>query len=96
MGDLVQAVYRLAGGRLCAPTPTQYACGRRSKASEIPDGLYRRALERDATFAVQCVRGIKGLSCDVPQAAFNPALSQWIHLISQDERCFAARRMIDL
>lgn len=70
MRDLVQAVYRLAGGRLCAPTPTQYAVrpaleGDRSFQLDFIGELRKR---RD--FAVQRVREIKGLSCDVPQAAF--------------------------
>jgi len=70
MRDLVQAVYRLAGGRLCAPTPTQYAVrpaleGERKFQLDFINELRKR---RD--FAVQHVRNIKGLSCDVPQAAF--------------------------
>src|SRR2546425_9312363 len=68
--DLIQAVYRLAGGRLCAPTPTQYAVrpaleGQRNFQLDFISELRKR---RD--FAVQRVRNIEGLSCDVPQAAF--------------------------
>jgi len=70
MHDLIPAIYRLAGGRLCAPTPTQYAVrpaleGERKFQLDFISELRRR---RD--FAVQRVRNIKGLSCDVPQAAF--------------------------
>jgi aspartate/methionine/tyrosine aminotransferase len=70
MSEVVQAVYRLAGGRLCAPTPTQYAVrpaleGERDFQQDFIGELRKR---RD--FAVQCVRNIRGLSCDVPQAAF--------------------------
>ena len=70
MRDVVRAVYRLAGGRLCAPTPAQYAVrpaldGDRAFQLDFVSELRRR---RD--FAVRRVQEIKGLSCDVPQAAF--------------------------
>ena len=70
MRDLIQAVYRLAGGRLCPPTPTQYAVrpaleGERKFQLDFISELRSR---RD--FAVHCVQNIKGLSCDVPRAAF--------------------------
>src|SRR5260370_35473123 len=69
MPEGVQAVYRLAGGRLCAPTPTQYAVrpaleGQRDFQLDFIGELRRR---RD--FAVRCVRKIRGLSCDVSPAS---------------------------
>ncbi len=70
MGDLIGTITRLASGRLCSPTPAQYAV--------------RPALEGDRTFldefiaeiqarrdlAVSQVRSIEGLSCTNPDAAF--------------------------
>ena len=70
MPDLTRSVARLASGRLCSPTPTQYAV--------------RPALEGDKSFLVEFVSEIKKrrdfvvasteriarLSCDVPAAAF--------------------------
>ena len=70
MGDLVQAVYRLAGGRLCAPTPTQYAVRPALEGERKFQLDFIRELKRRRDFAVQRVRNIKGLSCDLPQAAF--------------------------
>jgi len=70
MGDLITAITRLASGRLCAPTPTQYAIkpaleGDRSFMSELVQSLKAR---RD--FAVTQIRNIDGLNCTTPEAAF--------------------------
>jgi alanine-synthesizing transaminase len=70
MRDLVAAVNRLAGGRLCSPTPSQYAVkpaleGDRSFMSE-----FVRELRTRRDFAVSQVRSIDGLSCTTPEAAF--------------------------
>ena len=70
MPDLVQAVYRLAGGRLCAPTPTQYAVRPALEGERDFQVNFIGELRRRRDFAIQHVRNIKGLSCDVPQAAF--------------------------
>src|SRR6185295_7787111 len=70
MGDLITAITRLASGRLCATTPTQYAIkpaleGDRSFMSELVQRLKAR---RD--FAVTQIRNIDGLNCTTPEAAF--------------------------
>ena len=70
MRDLVQAVYRLAGGRLCAPTPTQYAVRPALEGDRSFQLNFIRELRKRRDFAVQRVQDIEGLSCDVPQAAF--------------------------
>ena len=70
MGDLIQAVYRLAGGRLCAPTPTQYAVRPALEGDRNFQKEFIRELRKRRDFAVQAVRNIEGLSCEVPQAAF--------------------------
>ncbi len=70
MRDLVQAVYRLAGGRLCAPTPTQYAVRPALEGDRTFQVDFISELRRRRDFAVQRVQEIKGLSCDLPQAAF--------------------------
>ena len=70
MKDLMTAIMRLASGRLCSPTPTQYAIkpaltdGRDFLQGFIADikGRRDRALDH--------VRAIDGLSCAKPQAAF--------------------------
>ena len=70
MPDLIAAVYRLAGGRLCAPTPTQYAVCPALEGSRAFQKDFLSALKSRRDFAVERVRNIAGLSCDVPQAAF--------------------------
>ncbi len=70
MRDLVQAVYRLAGGRLCAPTPTQYAVRPALEGDRTFQLNFISELRKRRDLAVQRVQKIKGLSCDVPQAAF--------------------------
>ena len=68
--ELMDAVTRLAGGRLCSPTPAQYAIqpalqGERRSISEFKEEIRRR---RD--LAAKRVARIDGLSCTLPEAAF--------------------------
>lgn len=70
MQGLMQAVGRLASGRLCSPTPTQYAVrpaleGDRSFLAGFIGEIRKR---RD--LVVAHVNRIEGLSCEVPAAAF--------------------------
>ena len=70
MRELIAATTRLAGGRLCSPTPAQYAikpalAGDRSFMSDFVRDLKAR---RD--FAVSQIGSIRGLSCTTPEAAF--------------------------
>jgi len=70
MRDLITAITRLASGRLCSPTPTQYAIkpaleGDRRFMNSLVSDLKKR---RD--FAVAQIASIKGLSCTTPDAAF--------------------------
>jgi alanine-synthesizing transaminase len=70
MPDLFRAVMRLASGRLCSPTPMQYAVrpalgGSREFLDDFIGEIRRR---RDQ--AVSHVKATRGLSCAEPQAAF--------------------------
>src|SRR6266496_151990 len=70
MFELTRSIARLASGRLCSPTPTQYAVrpaleGNKSFLDDFMSEIRRR---RD--FVVASVGGIDRISCDVPQAAF--------------------------
>lgn len=70
MPELVRAVHRLASGRLCSPTPAQYAVrpaleGDRTFLEEFMVEIRRR---RD--FVLKSVAEIEGLSCIAPAAAF--------------------------
>jgi alanine-synthesizing transaminase len=70
MNDLITAIMRLASGRLCSPTPTQYAI----KPALMGDQEFLQGFiaeikgRRDR--AVDHVRTIEGLSCATPEAAF--------------------------
>ena len=70
MSELITAITRLASGRLCAPTPPQYAI----KPALEGDRRFMRDLVSDLKsrrdFAVSQISGIKGLSCTTPDAAF--------------------------
>jgi len=70
MRDVVQAVYRLAGGRLCAPTPAQYSVRPALEGDRVFQLNFINELRKRRDFAVAQVQKIRGLSCDVPQAAF--------------------------
>ena len=70
MRELITAITRLASGRLCAPTPPQYAIkpaleGDRSFMNDLVGDLKVR---RD--FAVSRINEIEGLSSTTPEAAF--------------------------
>jgi aspartate/methionine/tyrosine aminotransferase len=70
MRDLTEAIGRLASGRLCSPTPAQYAvepalAGSRKFQRDFLSGLKSR---RD--FCVERVRKNENLSCQTPAAAF--------------------------
>lgn len=70
MKDLTQAIMRLASGRLCSPTPTQYAVrpaltGDRDFIEGFIADIKRR---RDRALAH--INSTEGLSCSTPEAAF--------------------------
>jgi len=70
MIELTRSVARLASGRLCSPTPTQYAVrpaleGDRSFLDDFMAEIKKR---RD--LVVSSIAQIDRLSCDVPEAAF--------------------------
>jgi aspartate/methionine/tyrosine aminotransferase len=70
MTELIRAVHRLASGRLCSPTPAQYAVRPALEGDrEYLEG-FMRALKARRDFVVGAVRGLEGLSCVEPEAAF--------------------------
>jgi alanine-synthesizing transaminase len=70
MTELMRAVHRLASGRLCSPTPAQYAV--RPALEGARDFLddFMREIRARRDFVVQSVAGIAELSCVRPEAAF--------------------------
>jgi alanine-synthesizing transaminase len=70
MGGLADAVVRLASGRLCSPTPAQYAVAPALEGSRDYIANFLREIKRRRDLATARVATIDGLSCVVPQAAF--------------------------
>jgi len=70
MPSLIKAIHQLAGGRLCSPTPTQYAVRPALEGDRTfqQDFIRELRIRRDA--AVEHVNHTPGLSCSVPKAAF--------------------------
>lgn len=67
---LIEAIGKLASGRLCSPTPAQYAV---KPALTADDGFvagFMKDIETRRDLAVGRISSISGLSCTVPQAAF--------------------------
>ncbi|HXM34868.1 MAG TPA: aminotransferase class I/II-fold pyridoxal phosphate-dependent enzyme [Pyrinomonadaceae bacterium] len=70
MPDLIQAIHQLAGGRLCSPTPTQYAIRPALEGNREFQKDFIRELKTRRDVAVGQVNSTPGLSCAVPKAAF--------------------------
>lgn len=70
MREVADAVVRLAGGRLCSPTPAQYAVAPALEGSRDYIVNFISEIRRRRDLATARVAAIEGLSCVVPQAAF--------------------------
>jgi len=70
MAELINAVLRLAGGRLCAPTPTQYAIVPALTGDHGFQHQFIAELRRRRDLTLERVRAIDALSCTVPDSAF--------------------------
>lgn len=85
MPDLALSIGRLASGRLCSPTPTQYAVkpaleGDRSFLDE-----FMREIKERRDFVVASVKRSKELSCDEPSAAFYVMIKAAVPIARTDE-----------
>ena len=70
MTELVRAVNRLASGRLCSPTPAQYAVRPALEGDREFLDEFMRELKARRDLVVESVRAVEGLSCVTPAAAF--------------------------
>lgn len=70
MGGLADAVVKLAGGRLCSPTPAQYAVAPALESSRDYINNFLKEIKRRRDLATSRIASINGLSCVVPEAAF--------------------------
>jgi alanine-synthesizing transaminase len=86
MPDLARAVHRLASGRLCSPTPAQYAVRPALEGDKGYLAGFMRALKARRDFVVGAVGGAEGLSCVEPEAAFYMMVEAADALNRPDER----------
>jgi aspartate/methionine/tyrosine aminotransferase len=70
MRDLTEAISRLASGRLCSPTPAQYAVEPALEGSREFQKDFLRELKRRRDFCVDRIRNNESLTCEKPAAAF--------------------------
>lgn len=70
MQDLTRAITKLASGRLCSPTPAQYAVKPALDGDNSLRIKFLSEIRRRRDVAVSEVNSINGLSCTTPQAAF--------------------------
>jgi aspartate/methionine/tyrosine aminotransferase len=70
MGGIADAVVKLAGGRLCSPTPAQYAVAPALESSRDYINNFLREIKTRRDLATSRIASIDGLSCVVPEAAF--------------------------
>lgn len=70
MPQLISAITSLASGRLCSPTPAQYAIRPALEGGyEFVRGFVEEIRSR-RNFAVERIRATTGLSCSTPESAF--------------------------
>lgn len=86
MRDLTLAINRLASGRLCSPTPSQYGVRPALEGDKSFLNDFLREIKRRRDFVLAAVRGIKGLSCETPAAAFYAMIHAEDPLRRTDER----------
>lgn len=70
MSDLVEAIVRLANGRLCSPTPAQYAVRPALEGGREYLVNFMHEIKKRRDFATARIKSIEGWSCAVPEAAF--------------------------
>ena len=70
MPDVVKAINKLASGRLCSPTPAQYAVRPALEGSKEFLGTFIEEMRKRRDYATGRVKAIAGLSSDKPAAAF--------------------------
>lgn len=86
MSNLTRSIGRLASGRLCSPTPTQYAIRPALEGDKSFLNEFKREIRKRRDFVVSSVSQLERLSCDVPGAAFYVMIKANDPLERPDER----------
>jgi aspartate/methionine/tyrosine aminotransferase len=86
MRGLISSIGRLASGRLCSPTPTQYAVRPALEGDRSFLETFKREIKKRRNFVVASVSAVRGLSCEVPAAAFYVMIKAYDPLERTDEQ----------
>ena len=70
MPAVVNAISKLASGRLCSPTPTQYAIRPALDGSKDFLNDFVQEIRKRRDYATERIKAVRGLSSDIPAAAF--------------------------
>jgi aspartate/methionine/tyrosine aminotransferase len=70
LDDAVAAIKKLADGRLCSTTPTQYAIAAALNGDRAPQRAMREALRERAAVTTSMLQAMPGVTCVPPVAAF--------------------------
>lgn len=70
LDDVVGAIKKLADGRLCSPTPTQFAIPVALRGDRTNQQTLRDAMRARAAITTSMLQAIPGVTCVAPQAAF--------------------------
>ncbi len=70
LDDVVSAMRKLADGRLCSTTPTQFAIPAALKGDRAPQRALREAMRERAAITTSMLQAMPGMSIVAPRAAF--------------------------
>ena len=70
LDEAVAAIKKLADGRLCSTTPTQYAIAAALNGDRAPQRAMREALRERAAVTTSMLQAMPGVTCVPPVAAF--------------------------
>lgn len=70
LDDVVGAIRKLADGRLCSTTPTQYAIPAALRGDRTSQHTLREAMRERAAVTASMLQAIPGVTCVAPRAAF--------------------------
>lgn len=70
LDEVVSAMRKLADGRLCSTTPTQFAIPAALRGDRAPQRALRDAMRERAAVTTSMLQAIPGITCVAPQAAF--------------------------
>jgi alanine-synthesizing transaminase len=70
LDDVLAAIFKLADGRLCSNTPTQWAIPAALNGDRSPQQALRDAMRERAAITTSMLQAIPGISCVPPAAAF--------------------------